>query len=510
MENGNVKTAAYPQAQEKHKRRLNMVGITSYGGYIPRLRLNRGMIYGANAWMAPGLIGAANGERSMANWDEDSVTMAVEASRDCISGFDKTKIDAAYLASVNFPFKDRQNSGIMATALNLNESIESGDFSSSMRAGASALVAGLNAVKTGDYRNALVAAGDRRITKMAYMHELWAGDGAAALLLGTDNVIAEFKGAHTLTVDFVDHFRGQDQKYDYNWEERWIRDAGYGEIVSSTVKGLLEKTGVDGKDIDQFVMPCVFGRVAAGIAGGFGIPAEKVADNMHAVCGDTGSAHSLVMFIAALENAKPGDKIMLVAFGQGSTAMLFEVTDQMAKLNDRRGIKGSLADRKEEINYIKFLSHRGMLDQDWMMRAEGNWKTALTTLYRNRSMILGMVGGKCTSCGTSQFPKSEVCVNPDCGAMNTQEDCEFADQPGEIMSYTFDLLTYTLDPPAHYGMITFENGGRSMFDFTDYETGKIEVGLPVHMVFRIRNYDKQRGFVQYFWKAKPIIKTEEA
>ena len=78
------------------------------------------------------------------------------------------------------------------------------------------------------------------------------------------------------------------------------------------------------------------------------------------------------------------------------------------------------------------------------------------------------------------------------------------------MSYTSDLLTYTLDPPAHYGMIVFENGGRSMLDFTDYEQGKIEVGLPVQMVFRIRNFDKPRGFIQYYWKAKPVITGEEA
>ena len=121
-----------------------------------------------------------------------------------------------------------------------------------------------------------------------------------------------------------------------------------------------------------------------------------------------------------------------------------------------------------------------------------------------------MVGGKCTSCGTSQFPKAEICVNPECKAVNSQEDCEFANVPGEIMSYTSDLLTYTLDPPAHYGMITFENGGRGMFDFTDYDAGKVEVGLPVRMVFRIRNVDQQRGFTQYFWKAKPITQQEEA
>ncbi|MCP4122124.1 MAG: hydroxymethylglutaryl-CoA synthase family protein, partial [Bacteroidetes bacterium] len=318
-----------------------MVGITSYGGYIPRLRLDRGVVYGSNAWMAPGLIGAARGERSMANWDEDSLTMTVEAARDCINGFDKDKIDATYMASINFPFEDRQNSGILAAALNLKEDIESGDFTSSTRAGASALVAGMNAVKSGDYQNVLVGSGDRRMTQMAYMHELWYGDGAAALLLGSDNVIAEFKGSHTITDDFVDHYRGEGRQFDYGWEERWIKDEGFMKIVPKAVKALLEKTGVSGKEISTFVMPCPFGRVSSQIGGMFDI--EKAADNLMDVCGDTGSAHSLVMLVSALEDAKPGDKILVAAFGQGCTAMLFEATDNISKVNSRTGIKGSLA-----------------------------------------------------------------------------------------------------------------------------------------------------------------------
>jgi uncharacterized OB-fold protein len=257
-------------------------------------------------------------------------------------------------------------------------------------------------------------------------------------------------------------------------------------------------------------MPCVFGRVPAQIAAGFGIASDKVSDNMHKVCGDTGTAHPVVMLALALEKASPGDKLLIACLGQGAAAMLFEVTDKIKNLSPRNGISGCLADKKPELNYIKFLSHRGMLQQDWMMRAEGNYKTALTTLYRSRKMILGMVGGKCTKCGTAQFPKSEMCVNPECGEIGTQEDCEFSDQPGKIKTYTSDLLTYTLDPPAHYGMITFENEGRGMFDFTDYEAGKIKVGLPVKMVFRIRNFDKPRGFIQYYWKARPVISKEEA
>lgn len=487
-----------------------MVGITSYGGYIPRLRLNRGIIYGSNAWMAPGLIGAAAGERSVANWDEDSLTMAVEASRDCIKNIDKTSIDAAYLASINFPFEDRLNSGILSTALNLNESLEAADFTASTKAGASALLAGLNAVKSGDYRNVLVAAGDRRITKMAYLHEMWAGDGAAALLLGSENVIAEFKGAATITDDFVDHYRGEGYQFDYNWEERWIKDEGFLKIAPKAIQALFDKTGITGNQIDKFVMPCVFGKVPFQIGAKFEIPKENTADNMHAVCGDTGSAHAMVMLVSALESAKPGDKILTVAFGQGCTALLFEATDNISNLPKRNGISGALKDKKDDQNYLKFLTHRGLLQQDWTIRAEANWKTALSTLYRNRKMILGMVGGKCTKCGTAQYPKAETCVNPECRAVKTQESCEFSDVPGEIMSYTSDLLTYTLDPPAHYGMVVFENGGRGMFDFTDYEQGKVEVGLPVKMVFRIRNMDHQRGFTQYFWKAKPIINQEEA
>lgn len=487
-----------------------MVGITSYGGYIPRMRLNRGAVYAANAWMAPGLIGSAGGERSMANWDEDSLTMAVESARDCISGTDKSKIDAAYLVSLNLPFEDRLNSGILASAMSLNESIETADFTASMRSGLSAVIAGMNAVKSGDYRNVLVAAGDRRITKMACLHELQAGDGAASLLLGSDNVIAEYKGSFTVSEDFVDHFRGKNQKFDYSWEERWVREEGVLGIVPKAVKGLLEKTGMAGSDITRFVMPCVFGRVTKKIAGGLGINPDNVAGNMHEVCGDTGTAHPLVMLVSALEEAKAGDKILVASFGNGCCALLFDVTDNISSVNGKRGIKGSLADRKEEMNYMKFLSHRGMLEQDLTMRAEGNYRTALTTLYRHRNMILGLVGGRCTTCGTCQFPKAEVCVNPECVAVKSQEDLEFADVPAEIMSYTSDLLTYSPDPPVHYGMVVFENDARGFFDFTDYETGKIEVGLPVRMVFRIKNVDKARGFNQYYWKAKPIIEVKEA
>ena len=93
------------------------VGILAFGAYLPRLRLSRKAVADANAWFAAGLKGLAKGERSMANWDEDSITMAVEASRDCLTSHKAEDVRSLYFASTTHPFKDRQNAGVIGTAL---------------------------------------------------------------------------------------------------------------------------------------------------------------------------------------------------------------------------------------------------------------------------------------------------------------------------------------------------------------------------------------------------------
>ena len=106
-----------------------MAGIVSYGGYIPRLRLQRMGIFQSMGWFAPAIMMVAQGERSMCNWDEDSLTMAVAAARDCLVGMDKGKLDALYACSTTLPFADRQNAGVVAAALNLNKNaLSQGSF----------------------------------------------------------------------------------------------------------------------------------------------------------------------------------------------------------------------------------------------------------------------------------------------------------------------------------------------------------------------------------------------
>jgi 3-hydroxy-3-methylglutaryl CoA synthase/NAD(P)-dependent dehydrogenase (short-subunit alcohol dehydrogenase family)/putative sterol carrier protein len=481
-----------------------MIGIVSYGGYLPRLRLNRMSVFQEMGWFAPAIIMVAQGERSFCNWDEDSLTMAVAASQDCLRGLDKSRIGALYLGSTTLPFADRLNAGIVKTALNLRDDLLALDLTASLRAGTSALITALNGVRDGNAGDILVTATDKREAKAAYFYEMWFGDGAASLLVGRDQVIAEFLGSHSLSLDFVDHYRGSRNQFDYLWEERWVRDEGYAKIIPAAVNGLFQKLSLTMDDVDKFIFPCFFKAEHRAIARKLGALPEKVQDNLHEEIGETGAAHPLVLFVQALEQANPGDRLLLAGFGQGCDALYFRVTDNIKNLPARAGIEGSLKNKKTIEQYPKFLKFRDLVQTEMGIRAEAPTQTAMTVLWRKRRMILGLTGGRCTACGTPQFPKMDICVNPDCRQVHTQEDYEFAEKPAFIKTFTGDLLTVSVDPPAVYGMIQFAEGGRFMADFTDCELADVWVGQPVRLSFRKRYTDKDRGFSGYFWKAVPL------
>ena len=477
-------------------------GITAYGAYLPRLRLARKSIVEANAWAAPELRRHGKGERTMCNWDEDTLTLAVEAARDCLGERDRNALAGVHLASTTLPFADRQNAGIVATALALREDLATMDVASSQRAGVTGLAAALGMAAQGTGELLFIAA-DSRSTRAGAMQELQFGDGAAALTVGRENVIARFLGSHSVSIDFVDHYRASNREFDYTWEERWIRDEGYARIVPKAIAGLLARTGLAAADFQHFILPCVLPKVAEQLAKKTGFPESSVVDALHANCGETGAAHPVLMLVAALERAKPGERIAVLGFGQGCDALAFEVTEAIAGLPRRAGVAGALARRREETNYGKYLAFNGLIERERGKRAELDNQTALTTLYRNRGMLLALVGGRCTACGTRQFPRSLVCVNPDCRARRTQLDCGFAETPCTIMTFSADYLTYTADPPLHYGTVQFEGGGRFLANFTDVDVGQVKVGQAMRMMFRIKDFDDMRGFRRYFWKAAP-------
>ena len=479
------------------------VGLLAFGAYLPQSRLQRKSIAAAHGWFEPSLVGLGRGERTMGAWDEDSNTMAVEAGRACLAGGDRSQVDGLYVGSTRFPFLDRQNTVLVGEALGLNSELQTFDLAGSQRAGTSALLAALKGAASGE--RGLVIGSDKRRTRAASTAEMTYGDGAAALLVGQGDVVAELVGSHTRSVDFIDHYRTEESEFDYQWEARWIRDEGLMKIVPDAVNALLKSSAIAAGRIDHFCCPLGSAKDQKSLARKLGLKVEALQDSLESNCGNTGAAHALLLLVGALEAAKPGELIMAVGFGQGCDVLLFRATDALAQLPAGVGLKACLANRREEENYFKFLAFNGLITMEHGLRAETDKNTGLSTAYRNRDLTTGFIGGKCRKCGTEQIPAAQICVNPQCGSVGTQEPHPFADAIAALNSYTSDRLTYSINPPAYYGMIQFSAGGRIMIDFADVvpEQG-LEVGMSMRMVFRVRDYDHKRGFRRYYWKAAPI------
>jgi len=183
---------------------------------------------------------------------------------------------------------------------------------------------------------------------------------------------------------------------------------------------------------------------------------------------------------------------------------LLQVTKEIEKVKERRGIRKHLASKKDIDLYEKYVTFREVLNIDTGGRGDEVGTTQMTILWRERRMLLGLSGVKCKRCGMPQYPPQEVCANPKCGAINEMDDYRFSDKRGQLFTYTGDILAFSPSPPAIYGTVNFDGGGRWLFDLTDCELDSLQVGMPVEMSFRRKFHDVQRGIHAYFWKATPI------
>jgi len=459
--------------------------------------------------MDPSTASNMKGEKAVANSDEDSITMAVAAGIEALGEIDRSKVGGVYLASTSMPYKERLNAGIVTAALGLDDQVRAADFSGGLKAGTTALLAALEGVEANGADNIMVCAADCRLGRPASAEEMIFGDAAAAFMVGHDDVLAEFKGSYSITCDFADHFRGEFAKFDRKWEDRWIRDLGYDQFVPMAVKGLLTKYGLKITDFSKVIYDCHYGAERVKLNTMLGITPEMEQGNYQEQVGHSGAAQSMIMLTGALDQAKPGDRLLVVSFGSGCDALYFAATENIAKKKNSRGITGSIAKRAELDVYEKYLVWRDILDADMGMRSEEDLWTRWSLLWRKRKEVLGLWGSRCTRCGTPQLPAQRVCVNPGCGAIDKMEEYLFSNKKGKVVSFTGDMLAASYNPPAVYGAVEFEGGGKFYFDFVDCTLQEVSMGMPVSLCFRKKYFDKKRGISGYFWKAVPWKEDKE-
>lgn len=466
-----------------------MVGITSYGAYVPLFRLSREAI-----------ARGARGEKAIGNFDEDSLTMAVAAASDCLIGIDRETIDGLYFATTTSPYREKLGATTVAMGADLRQDIFTADFAHSLRAGTAALRSAIDAVKAGSAKKVMVAAADCRLGIPGSALEQSFGDGAAALMIGDTDVAVAVEASYSVYSEILDLWRADGDTFVRSWEDRFTATHGYLEVVGEAVSGLMKRTGFGPSDFAKVVLYTPDARRSAELAQSLGFDAKtQLQDSLFAVLGNTGAAFPLMLLVSALEEAKAGDRILLASYGNGSDAFVLQVTKQIEKIRDRRGMKGHLGSKKVIDDYKQYLIWRRLLPIE--PRKETVAFISAPAIWRERDANLRLHGVKCQVCGTIQYPPQRVCTK--CHAKDQFEPYRLSGKKAKIFTYSMDYITFpVLERPVVTTTIDFEGGGRMLCYLTDRDPEEVKVGLPVEMSFRKIIF--KDGIHNYFWKSVPL------
>ncbi len=465
-----------------------MIGITGWGCYVPRYRL-RGEVL-SSQWG-----GSKKGSRSAANYDEDPITMAAEALLDCLEN-GRNKVDRLYLASTTLPYMEHQNAAVVAAAADLGTDVMAADLTGSTRAGTQALRAAYEAVKSGEAKKAAAVASDARPAKPGDPLERVLGDGAAALVIGTEDPVAVIEGFYSTNRAFLDYWRREGGTGVESGDAKFITDKGILAHLPEALSGLLDKADLAREEITRVVFYSPDPRTRRSIASRLGVNKEALlAEEPESEIGNVGTAQVFISLLAALEKSRPGDAIAVLGHGSGADAVLLRVTEHIGRFKTDLGAQ--LAAGRELSSYSMFLRFRGILPGE-----EINVWTSAPVLWREEKQNIRAVGGKCDSCGAVQYPPRRHCWN--CGG-ESMSDYKLA-RGGKVYAFTLDHLPPSPNPPTPMVSVDLEGGGRLYAQMTDVAPAMVKIGMEVERVFR--KIHEGGGFNNYFWKFRPAFKKD--
>lgn len=467
-----------------------MAGIVSFGAYVPPTRLPLSALGGR-----PAKEGGP--EKAVAWNDEDAITMAVTAAVNCLRGFERERVDALLFASTTHPFKEKQGAALIARALDLRRDVRTADVSSTLRAGTDALRSAADAVDAGSARQVLVVASDCRMGAPGSGLEANVGDGAAAFLLGEADAVAKLEAAHAFADEIVDVWRTEGDPFVHAWEERFVVQEGYTPAIVEAVKGLLERSGTALSDFTKVALYGPDARSHGGAAKALGVDRAKLQDPFFGRLGNAGAAFAPLQLLAALEDAKPGDRILVASSGDGAEALAFSVSAAIEKLEPRRGVAWHLERRRPVKSYDRYLKARSLDPREYApARDQG---LSATIHFRERDEDVAFKGQRCQRCGAVQFPIQRVCES--CFAKDEFQKVRLSDRTGTVVTYTFDYFFPTPDPPTIV-TITQVDGARIHLQLVNTTPEETRIGLPVE--FELRRIHQAGGRPNYYWKATPL------
>jgi len=338
-------------------------GLIGYGAYVPRFRLPASEV--SRVWNE-GTAALPIKEKAVPGLDEDVATMSVEAARNALAraGIDPTEIRAVWVGSESHPYAVKPTSTIVAEALGAVPNTQAADWQFACKAGTEAMQAAIGFVGSGMAHYALAIGMDTAQGRPGDALEYTAGAGGAAFLVGpASEALAVFEGSYSFVTDTPDFWRRQHEVYPEHGQ-RFTGEPAYFRHVTTAAQKLLELTGTKASDYRYavFHQPNLKFPQRAGKLLGFNDEQIKTG-LLVGVIGNTYAGSAMIGLTAVLDEAKPGDRILLVSFGSGagSDAFALRVTDAITERQGRAPKTRDYIARRSVIDYATYARLRGKL-----------------------------------------------------------------------------------------------------------------------------------------------------
>jgi hydroxymethylglutaryl-CoA synthase len=339
------------------------VGIVGYGAYVPRYRLPAKEV--ARIW-TDGQGGLPVVEKSVPGPDEDVVTMSIEAARNALKRAEihAHQLRAVWVGSESHPYAVKPTSTIVAEAIGAVPSTQAADWEFACKAGTEAMVAAMGMVGSGMADYTLAIGMDTAQGRPGDPLEYTAAAGGAAFIIGkAEKSLALIEASYSYVTDTPDFFRRAYQKYPEHGH-RFTGEPAYFKHVTSAGQMMLEATNTTPEDYDYAVFHQPNAKFPQNVGKALGFTPEQLKTGLLVpLIGNTYSGAAIIGLTAILDEAKPGDRILMVSYGSGagSDAMVLTVTDQVL---ERRGKAVSTQEyiaRRTEIDYAEYVRMRGKL-----------------------------------------------------------------------------------------------------------------------------------------------------
>jgi 3-hydroxy-3-methylglutaryl CoA synthase len=467
-------------------------GIGSWGVYLPFWRLDRKDI--AQALGSP----AGRGSRTVASYDEDTTTLAVEAGRRAVAA--GAAVDELYFSTPEPAYQDKTNATTIHAALGLARSAAAYDMVGSARSGMAALVAGELA---GHRHPTLAVVAELRTGLAGGADERDSGDGAVAFGFVPDGAVAELVARAAASDEFLDRWRVPGESHSSQWEERFGETA-YVPLAHEVFTDACKQAGITAESVDHLVVTGLHARAVRAIRTSLGVAESALVPDRAAEVGNLGAAQLGLMLADVLERAEAGQTIVTLQLADGADALVWKTTEALAAAQAARREAGlttvaEQASAGHPVSYASFLTWRGQLHREPPRRPEPE-RPGAPNMLRREGWKYGFEAGRCLNCGFRHMPPTRVCLR--CKSVDQMEPERLADTKGVVATFAIDHLAFSMSPPTVGVVVDFDGGGRYRCELTDADAASVKIGNRVEMTFR-RFYSAE-GMHNYFWKARPV------